>query len=122
MHQLVVGVVIHKAMPENPIRIIQSNGRRYEIWIRFGLIRNRGRSIDPAWAKISFASSPNAPCVALEDYWESNQLPRLTAGSRQNIPLHDLKVGNPPCNDRVLTMGLIIGGATDNIYYVPCPI
>lgn len=64
--------------------------------------------------RYSFASSPSAPCVALEEYWESNKLPRLTALPRQNTPLLDLTLGVPPRNDRVLTMGLIIGGATDN--------
>lgn len=64
--------------------------------------------------EFSFASSPTAQCVALEEYWESNQLPRLTAGSRQNTPLHNLTLGSPPHTSRVLTMGLIIGGATDN--------
>ncbi|MNQ88438.1 hypothetical protein D3C85_1036980 [compost metagenome] len=38
MYELVVGIVIHKAMAEDPRRIIQSHCRRYEIWIRFSLI------------------------------------------------------------------------------------
>ncbi|KAF1311053.1 hypothetical protein BLX42_10680 [Pseudomonas sp. SG-MS2] len=64
--------------------------------------------------RYSFASTPNAPCVALETYWELKQLPWLTAGSRQNTPLHGLTLGMAPHTDRVLTMGILIGGATDN--------
>ncbi|MCY1298112.1 Cupin [compost metagenome] len=62
----------------------------------------------------SFASSRDASCIPLADYWERNNLPRLTPGSRQGAPLRGLQLGESPHDARVLTMGLIIGGATDN--------
>lgn len=64
--------------------------------------------------RFSFSSDLHCNRVAMEDYWAANHLPRLTVGSRQNTPLHDLKLGSAPYEGHVLTMGLILGGATDN--------
>jgi len=65
-------------------------------------------------AGFRMASSPDADCINLHEYWSSHNLPILTPESRQGAPVAGLALGDEPREKRMLTLAFVLHGDGNN--------
>ncbi|NKJ49022.1 hypothetical protein CIC12_20240 [Burkholderia sp. SG-MS1] len=65
-------------------------------------------------AKFRIASSVDADCVELFDYWEEHELPKLLPGAKQTAPIAGLKLGDEPRQGRLLSLAFLLQDAGGN--------
>lgn len=65
-------------------------------------------------AAYTVASSPDADCIDLMDYWHSRGLPLLVAGERQAAPISGLELGQGEKVGRMMILAFLLQAADSN--------
>jgi AraC-like DNA-binding protein len=65
-------------------------------------------------AAYTVASSPDADCIDLMDYWHARGLPLLVAGERQAAPISGLELGQGEKVGRMMILAFLLQAADSN--------
>lgn len=65
-------------------------------------------------ATFRIASSVDADCVDLFEYWERNALPKLVPSAKQTAPIAGLSLGEKPLHGHLLSLAFLLQGTQGN--------